>query len=172
MLFRIQLDNWCFCMCSAELVTPLWCWIGYISNISSWYHQIRTISISHFCHILLWLCVWGGFTVISCESWILFLMLLCSLWYVQMVGCIVTLMLLAHYTISLSSLFRVVWRHSIYKMLVKYVLSSVCLWWVLFSPLYNTHLYGSVCYQLTHFSADGCENICASSYQWVIAQKT
>ena len=34
---------------------------------------------------------------------------------------------LANYTISLSSLRRLIWRHWVNKMLVKYMLSSVCL---------------------------------------------
>ena len=50
---------------------------------------------SIYSHIFPWLCVWGGFTIIFChllhiyisrEHWDFFPLLMCSLWYVQMMG--------------------------------------------------------------------------------------
>ena len=65
--------------------------------------------------------------------------------------------LFAYYTISLSSLCNLIWRHWTYKMPVRYILSSV---WVraysLSCPLYK---YGAVCFQFTHFPCDDWENV-------------
>ena len=52
-----------------------------------------------------------------------------AIWCVQMIGYIQSLSrirLLAHYTISLSSLCGLIWRHWTYRMAVMYILSSVC----------------------------------------------
>ena len=50
-----------------------------------------------------------------------------SLWYLQMIGYIGRVRLVADYTISLSSLCRLIWRHWTTEMLVWYMLPSVCL---------------------------------------------
>ena len=61
--------------------------------------------------------------------------------------------LFADYTISLSSYCRLIWRHSTTKMLVRYMLPSVCLRLRQFSQLSFIQYMG-----LTQLSCDDCEN--------------
>ena len=67
--------------------------------------------------------------------------------------------LFADYTISLSSLCRLIWKHWTTKMLVRYMMPSVCLRLRQFSQLSLYSLYGAVCLQLTQFSCDDRENV-------------
>ena len=67
--------------------------------------------------------------------------------------------LFADYTISLSSLCRLIWKHWTTKMLVRYIMPSVCLRLRQFSQLSLYSLYGAVCLQLTQFSCDDRENV-------------
>ena len=66
--------------------------------------------------------------------------------------------LFADYTISLSSLCRLMWKHWTTKMLVRYLMPSVCLRLRQFSQLSLYSLYGAVCLQLTQF-CDDRENV-------------
>ena len=66
--------------------------------------------------------------------------------------------LFADYTISLSSLCRLMWKHWTTKMLVRYMMPSVCLRLRQFSQLSLYSLYGAVCLQLTQF-CDDRENV-------------
>ena len=66
--------------------------------------------------------------------------------------------LFADYTISLSSLCRLIWKHWTTKMLVRYMMPSVCLRLRQFSQLSLYSLYGAVCLQLTQF-CDDRENV-------------
>ena len=67
--------------------------------------------------------------------------------------------LFADYTISLSSLCRLIWKHWTTKMLVRYMMPSVCLRLRQFPQLSLYSLYGAVCLQLTQFSCDDRENV-------------
>ena len=67
--------------------------------------------------------------------------------------------LFADYTISLSSLCRLIWKHWTTKMLVRYMMPRVCLRLRQFSQLSLYSLYGAVCLQLTQFSCDDRENV-------------
>ena len=67
--------------------------------------------------------------------------------------------LFADYNISLSSLCRLIWKHWTTKMLVRYMMPSVCLRLRQFSQLSLYSLYGAVCLQLTQFSCDDRENV-------------
>ena len=67
--------------------------------------------------------------------------------------------LFADYTISLSSLCRLIWKYWTTKMLVRYMMPSVCLRLRQFSQLSLYSLYGAVCLQLTQFSCDDRENV-------------
>ena len=67
--------------------------------------------------------------------------------------------LFADYTISLSSLCRLIWKHWTTKMLVRYMMPGVCLRLRQFSQLSLYSLYGAVCLQLTQFSCDDRENV-------------
>ena len=72
--------------------------------------------------------------------------------------------LFVQYTISLSSLCKLIWRHWTYKMPVRYILSSVWVRLSIFSPLYYYTICGAICFQFTHFSCDDWENIYTLSY--------
>ena len=67
--------------------------------------------------------------------------------------------LFADYTISLSSLCKLIWKHWTTKMLVRYMMPSVCLRLRQFSQLSLYSLYGAVCLQLTQLSCDDRENV-------------
>ena len=137
----------------------------YIHKPSYYYHhQIRIIHLSHCCHIFPWLCVWDGCTIIFCHllqiyKYISGTLGLCfhyrcsvydiciwsdELWPVGHVR------LFADYTISLSLLCRLIWRHWTTKILVLYMLPSVCLRLRQFSQLSYIKYMG----QLTQLSCD------------------
>ena len=141
----------------------------YIHNPSYYHHQIGSIHLSHCCHIFPWLCVWDGCTIIFCHLLHIYIPgtlgfhYWCSvygickwsdtLWPVGRVR------LFADYTISLSSLCRLIWKHWTTKMLVRYMMPSVCLRLRQFSQLSLYSLYGAVCLQLTQLSCDDRENV-------------
>ena len=142
----------------------------YIHNPSYYHHQIGSIHLSHCCHIFPWLCVWDGCTIIFCHLLHIYpgntgtlFHYWCSvygickwsdtLWPAGRVR------LFADYTISLSSLCRLIWKHWTTKMLVRYMMPSVCLRLRQFSQLSLYSLYGAVCLQLTQFSCDDRENV-------------
>ena len=111
---------------------------GYIYNPSYYHHQIGSIHLSHCCHIFPWFCVWDGYIVISCHllhiypgsTGTLFPLLMFSIWYLQMIRYIMacrSCSFVSDRTISLSSLCRLIWRHWTIKILVRYMLPSVCL---------------------------------------------
>ena len=64
----------------------------------------------------------------------------------------------ADYTISLSSLCRLIWRHWTAKMLVRYMMPSVSKIKTILSIIFYS-IYGAVCLQLTRFSCDDRENV-------------
>ena len=64
--------------------------------------------------------------------------------------------LFADYTISLSSLCRLIWRHWTTKMLVRYMCVSKIK--TILSIIFYS-IYGAVCLQLTQFSCDDRENV-------------
>ena len=124
------------------------CWTGpfefrwlkeYIHNPSYYHHQIGSIHLPHCCHIfsvvvcLRWLYYHSlsSITYISREHWDTWVHYwwsvydICkwsdTLWSSGHVRSF------ADYTISLSSLCRPIWRHWTTKMLVRYMLRSVCL---------------------------------------------
>ena len=125
---------------------------GYIHNPSYYHHQIGSIRFSHCCHIFPWLCVSDGRTTIFChllhiyiyrEHWDPCFNYLCSVYWFSVygickrsdtlwpAGCV---RLFSDYTISLSSLCRLIWRHWTNKMLNN-ILPSVCLRLRLFSQV-------------------------------------
>ena len=66
--------------------------------------------------------------------------------------------LFVHYTISLSSLCKLIRGHWTYKMPVRYILSSVWVRLSIFSQL-SIIQYMGLCFQFTHFPCDDWENI-------------
>ena len=155
------------------------CWTGpfefrwlkeYIHNPSYYHHQIGSIHLSHCCHIFRG-CV--SEMVVLSYSVIYYIYIpgtlgpcfhyWCSVYGICKwsdtlwpVGCV---RLFADYTISLSSLCRLIWKHWTTKMLVRYMMPSVCLRLRQFSQLSLYSLYGAVCLQLTQFSCDDRENV-------------
>ena len=71
--------------------------------------------------------------------------------------------LCVQYTISLSSLCKLIGRYWTYKMPVRYILSSVSKIKHILSVIHYT-ICGAVCFQFTHFSCDDWENIYTLSY--------
>ena len=146
-------------------------WLKEFHNPSYYHHQIGSIHLSHCCHIFPWLCVWDGCTIIFCHllhiypgnTGTLFPLLMFSLWYfckwLDTLWPVGRVCLFVDYTISLSSLCRLIWKHWTTKMLVRYMMPSVCLRLRQFSQLSLYSLYGAVCPQLTQFSCDDRENV-------------
>ena len=154
------------------------CWTGpfefrwlkeYIHNPSYYHHQIGSIVLSHCCHIfrgcvsemvvlsysvIYYIYIPG--TLGPCFHYWCSVYGICkwsdTLWPVGRVR------LFADYTISLSSLCRLIWKHWTSKMLVRYMMPSVCLRLRQFSQLSLYSLYGAVCLQLTQF-CDDRENV-------------
>ena len=127
---------------------------GYINNPSYYHHQIGSIHLSHCCYIFPWLFVWDGCTTIFCHLLHIYIYIsgtlgpcfnyLCSVYWCSVYGMCKRsdtlwpagrVRLFADYTISLSSLCRLIWRHWTNTMLVRYMLPSVCLRLRLFSQL-------------------------------------
>ena len=124
------------CMCSTGPFQYRWL-KGYIYSSCCYHHQIGSINLSHCYHI---------FSVVVCLIYLLHHILLLIAYtfrknreFVFII--IVQFMMSAnnqirfvlkivfvcfvHYTISLSSLCKLIWRHWTYKMPVRYILSSV-----------------------------------------------
>ena len=129
---------------------------------------------SHCYHIVPWLCVWNICYIIFCyllhihsrKTRNLFSLLLCSLWWKQIIGCVLTwrshsFICTLHNIIMI--LFKLIWRHCPYKMLVRYSLSSVWAIRHIFSVIHYK-IRGTVCFQLTHLPCDDWENIYTLSY--------
>ena len=122
---------------------------GYIHSSCYCHHQIGSINYTHY-HIFPWLCAWD-----ACYNIYWHLLHIHSgntFWLADGVR------LFVHYTISLSSLWKLIWRHQTYKMPIRYILSGVSKIKHIFSVIHCT-LYGALCFQFTHFPYDDWENI-------------
>ena len=81
------------CMCSTGPFQYRWL-KGYIYSSYYHHHQIGSIQLSHCYHIFPWLCVWDVCHIIFCyllhihsgKTGNLFSLWLCSLWWVQLIG--------------------------------------------------------------------------------------
>ena len=121
-----------------------------------------------------WLCAWDVCYIIFChllhihsgKTGILFSLLLCSLWWVQIVGYVLAcrrIRLFVH-TISLSSLCKPIWKHWTYKMHISYIiLSSVWVRLSIFSQLFIIYILGLCVFSLP-FSLVMIERIYTLSY--------
>ena len=112
-------------------------WLGgYIHSSFYYHHRSGSINLTHSYHSFPWLFAWDVCYIIFChllhihsgKTGILFSLLLCSLWLVQVVGYVLacwscSFVCALHHLIS--SLCKLIWRHWIYKMPVRYILSSV-----------------------------------------------
>ena len=143
---------------------------GYIHSSCYYHHQIGSIHLSHCHHIFPWLCAWDVCYIIFCHSLhihsgktgILFSLLLCRLWWVQILGYVLT---------CRSCSFVCTLHHLIIIIVQTYLrtlnLRNACqIYFVecvskikhIFSVIHYT-IYGAVCFQFTHFPCDGWENI-------------
>ena len=75
------------CMCSTGPFRYRWL-KGYIYGSCYYHHQIGSIHLSHCFHIFPWSCAWNVCYIIFCHLLYidLFSLVLCSLWWVQIVG--------------------------------------------------------------------------------------
>ena len=143
----------------------------YRIHSSCYYHrQIESINLAHY-HIFPWLCAWDVCYIISChllhihsgKTRFLFLLSLCSLWWVQIVRYVLACRSCSFYTISLSALCKLIWSHWTYKMPVRYILSSVCVRLSIFSQL-STIQYMGLCVFSLRISLVMIERINTMSY--------
>ena len=78
---------------SPSYIPSIYLLIGYIHRSCYYHHQIGSINLTNY-HIFPWLCAWDACYIIFChllhiqsvKTGILFSLLLCSLWWVQIVG--------------------------------------------------------------------------------------
>ena len=90
--FHFHYNIW-GCMCSAGSFQYRWL-KGYIYSSYYYHHHIGSIHLSHCYHISPWLCAWDVSYIIFChllhigsgKTGNLFSLLLCSLWWVLIVG--------------------------------------------------------------------------------------
>ena len=154
-LFRLPLCSIWGCMCWTGPFEFRWL-KGYIHNPSYYHHQIGNIHLSHCCHIFLGPCFNYLCSVYWCSVYGI-----CKrsyrLWPAGRVR------LFADYTISLSSLCRLIWRHWTNKMHVRYMLPSVCLRLKLFSQL-SFIQYMGLCVFSLHNSPAMIVRMCTLSY--------
>ena len=133
------------CMCSTGPFQYRWL-KGYIYSSCYHHHQIGSIHLSHCYHIFPWLCVWDVCYLIICyllhihsgKPGICF-HYYCAVydeWKLSDTFCLEDrIRLFVHYTISLSSLCKLIWRHWTYKMPARYIFSSVWVRQGIFSQL-------------------------------------
>ena len=118
-IFYFHYNIW-GCVCSTGTFQYRWM-KGYIYGSCYYHHQTVGIHLSHCYHISPWLCVLDVCYIIFCyllhtHSGItenLFSLWLRNLWWVQIVGYVWLedrIRLFVHYTISLSSLCKLIWR--------------------------------------------------------------
>ena len=136
--FRLPVCNICGRMCWT-CPFELWWLKRYIHNPSYYHHQIGSIHLSHFCHIFFCGCV--SEMVILSYSVIYYIYIPgtqgpCFHYWCSVHGIckwsdtswpVGRVRFFADYSISLSSLFRLNWRHWTTIMLVRYTVPSVCL---------------------------------------------
>ena len=118
---------------------------GCIYSSSYYHHQIGSINLNHCVHIFPWLWAWDVFLnhIMSLIAYTfrengVYFHHYCAVYdeckwsdVFWLADCI----RLLRYTISLSSLYSLIWRHWNYKMPVRYILSSVWVRLIIFSQL-------------------------------------
>ena len=99
----------------------------------------------------------------SVTTWLCYLHYCVVLWYSQIIEYIKDWWLysfVCKWHFSLAALCKCIWQYSTSKMLVRYILSSVCLRLSWYSQLsYIWYIWGCV-YSANTFFYDGCENRC------------
>ena len=151
-------------MCSTGPFTYRWL-KGYIYSSCYYHHQIGSIHLYHYFHIFPWLFAWDVCYIIFChllyvhsgKTRNLFSLVLCSLWWVQIVGYVWRLRLQIVFVCLYITLYHYyhyanfIWRHWTYKMPVKYNLSSVWVRLSIFSQLSIIQYVGLCVFSLPIF---------------------
>ena len=139
---------------------------GYIFNSSYHHQQIGNINLSHCCHILSWLNVWGGCTIICCRfdtriysgktgfcvfnscavSWCAQIKKIVHYGLMVVYGYLHIILPHYHHYADLNEGME----------LLKCLSDIFCL--ECLSKIRLFHSHRALCIQLTHFSYDGCEN--------------
>ena len=142
---------------------------GYIYSSCYYHHQIGSIHISYCYHIFPWLCAWYVCYIIFCHllhmrpgrTGILFSLLLCSLWWVQIFGYVLTCKNILVCLYSTSSHYHHCTNLSEGIELIKCLADIFCRVYKIKNILSIIHytICGAVCFQFTHFSCDDWENI-------------
>ena len=156
------------CMCSTDPFQYRWLkW--YIYSSCYYHHQIRSIHFSRCYHIFSWLCAWDVYYITFCyllhihsgKTRNLFSILVCSLWWVQIIGYVL---------VWRSYSFVCTLRHLIIIIVQTYLKTlniEKCLSYFIecgskikhvLSVIHYT-LCGAVCFQVTQFPCDDRENI-------------
>ena len=158
-------------MCSTGPFQYTWL-KGYTYSSRYYHHQIGIIHLFYCCHIFPWLCAWDVYYIIFCTyciyvPWICFHSY-CAVYdkykYSDTFWLADPTRLFVQYTISLSSLCTLIWRHWSYKIPVKiYYVECVSTIKHILSIIHYT-ICGAVCFQFTHFPCDDWDNICTLSY--------
>ena len=127
-------------------------WKEYIYSTCFYHHQIGSIHLSRCYHIFPWLCAWFVCYIILCnllhmhsgKTGILFSLSLSSLWWVQIVRYVLACRTysFAHYTILLSSLCKLMWRHWTYNIYARQIYFVECVRLSILSQLTITHYMG------------------------------
>ena len=160
-------------MCSTGPFTYRWLKRSIYSSFY-YHHQIGSIHLSHCFHIFPWLCAWDVCYIIFChllyihsgKTGNLFSLVLCSLWWLQIVGFVLAcrsysfvrtlhhLIVIIVQTLSedielIKCLSDIICRMSRIKNIISVIHHTIC--W-------------AVCFQFTHFLRDDWENIQTLSY--------
>ena len=142
---------------------------GYIYSSCYYHPEIGSINLTHSDKIYPWLCACDVCYIILCyllhihsgKTGILCLLLLCSLWWVQIVGYVLAcwscslVCTLHHHIIIIAQTYLKIWT---YKMPVK-IYSVECTSKIkrIFSVFHLT-IHGAMCFQFTHFPCEDWEN--------------
>ena len=128
--FRLPLSLYIWgCMCSTDPFQFRWL-KGYIHSSCYYHHRIGSINLTHCYHIFPGLCAWDVCSIIFChvlhirsgKTGNLISILLCSFWWVQIIGYVLAGRSCSFVcTLLLSSLCKLIWRHWTYKMPVRYI---------------------------------------------------
>ena len=138
---------------------------GYIYSSCYYHHQIGSIHLSHCYDIFPWLCAWDICYIILChllyvhsgKTGNLFSLLLCNLWWMQIVG----------YVLACRSYSFVCTLHLLIIIIVKTYLKILKLYNAFqiyfveclikiqhILSVFHYTIYGTVCFLFTHFACD------------------
>ena len=128
------------CMCSTGPFQYRWL-KGYIYSSCYHHHQIGSIHFSHCYHIFPWLCAWDVCCITFChllhihsgKTGNLFSLLVCSLWWVQIVGFVLACRSCS-FVCTLHHLIFIIVQTYLKTLPVRYILSSV---WVRLSIFFQ-----------------------------------